>query len=289
MAIRLRQRNGRCFVPTFLSVKAADISSVPSSAPGQGMDSAPRLHLIYLPFRTQHRILTFVQSLLEECCLEFGNAWVPDLMKSQNWDEPEAIELTQWTKGFSKHSKVVPSSATKKIASKSLSEVLFGVSNLRHSAVHRLPTSANGVVNMMNAAIHFAKALSDARREETIEQLRKELIFQIEQIVHYQTFLERKLYDQSQDFARRAEIDAMEKLAVQEMLENDKACRKAAGSLIENFLVGLQKVPGTCNCGRGNTADDLKTGAKPEEVTETGVAGMIPGNLVLLDTNPSRS
>ena len=107
--------------------------------------SVPRLHPVYLPFKTQHRSLVLVQSLLEEICLEFGNAWVPDLMEARKWHEAESIELTEWTKRFSKYAKSLPPAAIKPIAGKSIAQVLFGTSALRHSAVHRLPTSAAGI------------------------------------------------------------------------------------------------------------------------------------------------
>ena len=103
---------------------------------------------MYLPFKTQHRILVLVQSLLGECYLDFGNTWAPDLMETSKWHEAESIELTEWIKRFSKHAKSLPPSATKPIAGKSFTEVLFGTSTLGHSAVHRLPTSAAGILNI---------------------------------------------------------------------------------------------------------------------------------------------
>lgn len=135
----------------------------------------PQLRSFYLPFKTQHKILTVVQTILEECCFDFGQTWVPHLMKAQKWDEPESIELTQWIKIFSKHTKDLPTSATRSIAGKSLKQVLFDTSSLRHAAVHRLPTTAAEIVNMLRAAHSFTTALNDPIRAIEIEGIKVQL------------------------------------------------------------------------------------------------------------------
>ena len=149
-------------------------SSVNVSKHGQS-NLMPKLHSLYLPFKTQHKILTVVQTILEECCFDFGKTWVPRLMKAQKWDEPESIELTQWVKIFSKHTKDLPTSATQPIAGKSLKQVLFGTSNLRHAAVHRVPTTAAEIVNMLCAAHSFTTALNDPVRAIEIENIKVQL------------------------------------------------------------------------------------------------------------------
>ena len=119
---------------------------------------------------------------------------------------------------------------------------MFATSNLRHSAVHRLKTSAAGILKMVDAAIAFTQALKDTERTAHIETIRKELAVVIQDIVQHQTLLERKLSDQLKDFAtRRAEIDELERLAIESMLENDKANRTSAGSAIEDLLAGINK------------------------------------------------
>ena len=133
-----------------------------SANPGHQALTIPRLHPVYLPFRTQHRILVLVQSLLEECCLDFGEAWVPKLMEAQNWHEAESIELTKFVQRFSKYAKSLPKGALKPVRDKSAAEVLFATSKLRHSAVHRLSTSASGIMSMLTAAIDFAEILNDS-------------------------------------------------------------------------------------------------------------------------------
>lgn len=237
--------------------------------------SIPRLHPVYLPFKTQHRILVPVQSLLEECCLEFGNTWVPDLMEARKWKEAESIELTEWTKRFSKFAKSLPPSAIKPVPGQSIAEVLFGTSTLRHSAVHRLPTSAAGILNMLTAAITFAEALNDSKRAEKVAGIKTQLQASIEEIVQHQNLLERKLTDQFEDIARRrAELDELERSSIEEMLATDKNQRTEVGSAFESFLVGSQQVPNPCTCTHTPSLDGVESDSEAEENNESSWTGM---------------
>ena len=231
--------------------------------------SFPRLHPVYLPFKTQHRTLVLVQSLLEECCLEFGNTWVPDLMEAQKWYEAESIELNKWNHRFSKYAKSLPPAAMKSIAGKTTAEVLFGTSIIRHSAVHRLRTSAASTLNMLSAAITFTETLNDSKRAERVTKIKRQLEASVEEIVQRQNLLERKLTDQLEDIARRrAELDELERSSIKEMLEADKEQRTEIGSAFENFLVGSEQVFHPCACGYtrnfGTPKADSEVGEKME-------------------------
>ena len=239
--------------------------------------SIPRLHPVYLPFKTQHNILVLVQSLLEECCFDFGNTWVPDLMEARKWHEAESIELTQWTKRFSKYAKSLPPSAIKPIAGKSIAEVLFGTSTLRHSAVHRLPTSAVGIVKMLSAAITFAEALKNSKRAEKIAEIRMQLEACIQEIVQHQNLLERKLTDQLEDIARRrAELDELERSSTEEMLAADKEQRADVSSAFESVLIGSQQVSNPCACSHAPSSDGPNADSKAGENIESSEQGMFP-------------
>ena len=248
-------------------MKLISLSNIPLGTQEQNIDNLiPRLHPVYLPFKTQHKVLTLVQSILEECCFEFGNSWFPRLMRAQKWEEAESIELTQWIKRFSRHMNNIPPSATQTTAGKSLKEVLFATSDLRHSAVHRLPTSAVGVLKMLDAALTFAEALKDTNRAACIERIKNEIAVVVEDVVQHQTLLERKLSDQLKGFKRkRAEIDELERLAVEDMLENDQIYRATAGSAVHDFLGGLQKASCTCASERPNLYEDREAGPGLDE------------------------
>lgn len=196
-------------------------------------------------------------------------------MKARKWHEAESIELTQWTKSFVKHAKDLPPSALKPIAGKSIAAVLFGTSALRHSAVHRLPTSAAGILNMLHAAMNFAEALNDSKRAEKVEDIKTQLEASIEEIVQHQNLLERKLQDQVEDIARRrSELDKLERSAIEEMLAMDKEQRTMVGSAFESFLIGSQQVSNPCTWNHTPSLDGAMADSEVEENMESsGIGG----------------
>lgn len=244
----------------------------PLSTQERDIDPIPRLHPVYLPYRTQHHVLTAVQSILEECCFDFGNSWIPELMSAQKWEQAESIELTQWVKRFSKCTKSLPLSATRAIMGKSLKEVLFATSSLRHSAVHRLPTSAAGILKMLDTAITFTEALNDTERATQIRTIKEKLAIAVEDIIQRQTLLECKLSDQLKDFTkRRAEIDELERLAVEDMLYNDKLHRNSAGSVVEDLLADLKKTSHPCT----TKEESVQESDNPNEVAVTSHSDLV--------------
>lgn len=230
----------------------------------------PKLHPIYLPYRTQHRILHLVQTLLEQCCLDFGNAWAPEMMQARRWDGAESIELTQWTRRFAPVAKSLPATAIIETSGQSLNEVLFATSPLRHSAVHRLRTSTAGMIRMLKAAVTFTEALNDSKRTERITELKTQLEAGIEEIVQHQNLLERKLTDQLQDIARRrAELEELERSCVQEMLEADKQQRTEVGAALEISLASSTQVSNVDDDSNVNVGEE-KPDADAEEETDDG-------------------
>ena len=256
------------------------VDSTHSPAHTHQKNTIPTLHPVYLPFKTQHKILVLVQSLLEECCFDFGNTWVPDLMEAQKWHEVESVELTQWIQKVVNFTESLPPAATKPIAGKSIAQVLFGTSTLRHSAVHRHPTSAVGILNMLSAAITFAEALNDSKRAEKVAEMKAQLETGIEEIVQHQNLLQRKLAGQLEDIARRrAELDKLEKSFIEEMLATDKKQRTETGSAFESFLVGPQQIsnPHVYNSTPGFDEPKAESGAvESSESSGIGVSSCTP-------------
>lgn len=179
----------------------------------RSLDPLWRLHPTYIPFRTQHRILTFVQSTLETCCWEFGRTWLPHLMKANKWDEPESIELTEWIKQFPKYTKGLPTSATRPIAGKSLNQVLSDTTTLRHRAVHRNSTSVGGIMDMLHAAYDFALALNDSARAALINTIEEQLAASVNILRQDQGLLQQNGFGQLEVTAKgRIELDKLEQL-----------------------------------------------------------------------------
>ena len=200
-----------------------------------------RLHPVHLPFRTQHRILTFVQSTLEECCRDFGQTWAPHLMKARNWDDPESIELTEWIKRMSKCTKDLPPSATRPIAGKSLNQVLSNTTSLRHTAVHRVPTNVEGIMGMLHAAHDFALALKDTARAALIKRIEEQLAASINILFQGSDLLQHKVSGRREVTAKgRTELNKLEGLCTQTMMGHEMAPRTESASAIKDVITNPQ-------------------------------------------------
>lgn len=183
-----------------------------------------------------------IQSTLEDCCLEFGRLWLPDVMETNNWVEPGSVELNRWTVVVSKSRTDIPDSAISKIPRQSWEETLFATNKIRHTAVHRLRTSAHGILALVRAAVDFVKMLNDSKRMACLEKLRKHLEMSIEEIVQNQNLLERKLSDELDEIAKkRAELDELERIAIEGMTQDDEKSRATVGEAMKQLIFDAEQ------------------------------------------------
>ncbi|MCJ1391417.1 hypothetical protein MMC18_004281 [Xylographa bjoerkii] len=141
----------------------------------------------------------------------------------------------------------MPSAAIEQGHGKSLKEVFFATSNIRHFAVHRLHTSTTSIKNLVNAAVLFTETLKDAERPAVLKKIQEQLADSIDEVMRHQNLLERKLSDELNALAKkRAELDELERLAVEEMVTNDRKNRKSAGQSMDGFLSELWHDLGYC-------------------------------------------
>lgn len=180
--------------------------------------------------------------MLEECCYNFTAQWLPDLLEQRNWDCPEALELNKWTYIVVKRSGKLPADCFETLddPTLSLADVLISINKLRHSAVHRLPTTARGISELIRSAVRFAKVLRDSSCEAQLEELHLELEGKIRALELNKNFLETKLEQEMQDIARqRRELDEKEKEAVATMLKEDKDYGLLIGVLLSQSVDGI--------------------------------------------------
>lgn len=134
----------------------------------------------------------------------------------------------------------MPSTAIEQGHGKNLKEVFFATSNIRHCAVHRLQTNTTSIKNLVNAAVLFTETLKDAERPALLRKIQEQLTDSIDEVMRHQNLLERKLCDEMDALAKkRAELDELERLAVQEMVTDDEINRKLAGLSMDGFLSEL--------------------------------------------------
>ena len=200
----------------------------------------PSLYPVYIPFKTQHLVLNKTQQLLEECCYDFSTQWMPELLKQRRWDCPEAIELNKWTHSVVNRLDKLPQSCSSAFADDSRSSVascLISINKLRHSAVHRLPTTAKGISEMIHSAIRFARVLRDSAREQQLTKLDYELQGKFRALALNKNYLETKLERELQEIARqRRELDNKEKEAVVMISREDEDHQSLIASLLSNSV-----------------------------------------------------
>ena len=195
----------------------------------------PSLYPVYIQYRSQHLITTTIQNLLEESCFEFAQQHFPRILAIKGWDCPEAVELTEWTKLISQH----PPQPAKGI-NKPIDELFGLLHDLRHSAVHRLRKTANGIERLAENAQLFLEALDDLFRSEKVSVLRRDLKDAIEELKRNKDLLEGKLHTQLKDIQRkRAELDTCEKNAIESMGLDDQQCQNDVGEGLNGAVRNL--------------------------------------------------
>lgn len=195
----------------------------------------PSLYPVYIQYRCQHLITTTIQNLLEESCFEFAQQHFPHILAIKGWDCPEAVELTEWTKLIARHSPQPVKGTNKPI------DELFGLLHeLRHSAVHRLRKTANGIERLAENAQLFLEALDDSFRSEKVSVLRRELKGAIEELKRNKDLLEGKLNTQLKNIQRkRAELDMCEKTAIESMGLDDQQGQNDVGEELNGAVRNL--------------------------------------------------
>jgi hypothetical protein len=129
----------------------------------ESTSNTPTLYPLSLPYKTQHRLLTIIQSILEECCFNFGRLWLPEVLKTRSCECVESIELTRWTRILVRYCKHLPLLVAAEIPDVSFRDVHFKTHQIRHTAVHRRVVSVGEVEKMIGAA-SLTTVLKDALR-----------------------------------------------------------------------------------------------------------------------------
>ncbi|OHE97565.1 hypothetical protein CORC01_07180 [Colletotrichum orchidophilum] len=222
-----------------LPQESADVGDVDSGStlihppPYPGV---PSLYPSYIPYNTQHTILTTTQRILEECCFDFANKWIPHVLQDRGWDCASAVELTKWTNVFKRVGPKLPANATTP-AGTSIKEVLVRTHQLRHTAVHRLPTTARGVSQHLRAALKVAKCLQDVSRAAQLEELMSEIDEKIKAMELTKNVLENRTLTNLDDIRRQREaLDRQEEEVIDSMVREDRDHKALVGRLLETAV-----------------------------------------------------
>lgn len=258
-------------------LKCQSISS--TATPAQPVTDGieiPSLYPLYFPYKIQHQILSKTQRLFEECCYSFTAHWLPELLDQRQWDCSEAIELNIWThvvvkclSKLSSHCFEIFDSFDND-PSTSLASILISINTLRHSAVHRLHTTAKGILEMIRSATSFARTLRDLTCQHQLEELHQELEGKVRALELNKNFLGTRVERELQDIAeQRKLLDEKEQLVFTNMLKEDEDYESLIGSLLS------QSVDQIFDKVRENTSELCEFEQNPAPVTNEKKEGPI--------------
>lgn len=136
------------------------------------LSSTPTPLDLGLPYEVQHYILTMMQSIIEEACYDLASRWIPQKLKDNRWDCPEAVELSTWRDFLPT---ALPPSAITPHPSNSLEKALADSVQIRNAAVHRHLCDNNEMRRMVVKAQDVMSIFSDITRRQKFHRLWIEL------------------------------------------------------------------------------------------------------------------
>ncbi|PLN86450.1 hypothetical protein BDW42DRAFT_190040 [Aspergillus taichungensis] len=198
----------------------------------------PSLYPLYFPYHAQHSILCAVQKTLEESCFDFAQKWHPSKLEERGWDCAMAVELTKWANLLPKWSSKLPEGSLQ-LGDAELLALLSVIRKIRHTAVHRLPTTARGIASFVASATKLVEALGDTPRLAQLEELHAD----IQEKIRIMDLTKNALEDQlSRDLRaiqlQREELDRQEEMLKLQTVRNDRENKALMGVLVEEYIEG---------------------------------------------------
>ena len=198
--------------------------------------NVPSLYPVYLPYQTQHQLLVKVQGILEKACYEFGARELKETVQNEGWGCAESAELNRWPQIFLlNQDKFLPTDLQE--LGKPFAQVLNSITQIRHTAVHRLRISANRLEQFMIDAEAIARLLRNDNDVQRLTRLRVNTQVTIDELKRNKDLLESKLSSKLRKIAsQRAELDRLEHVAIVEMLKEDNEYKLLAGANLEEAI-----------------------------------------------------
>lgn len=223
----------------------------PQPQPQHAHPAMPSLWPCYVPYQTQHLLLNTVQGILEASCFDFAQRWLPEVLAKRNADCPAAIELTKWARILGKHASKLPAGAVLvKAGGVPLKKLVLTTHQLRHTAVHRLPTTARAMSQMLQVALDLVEALQDRARAAQLDSLKCELDGKIKAMELNKNVLENGTVEKLEEIRRqREELDRREAELLVDMVEEDRRNKALVGTLLE------QSVDSICAVSTSDTSE----------------------------------
>jgi hypothetical protein len=113
-----------------------------------------------------------MQRIIEEACYDLASRWIPQKLKDNRWDCPEAVELSTWRDFLPI---ALPPSAITPHPSHSLEKALADSVQIRNAAVHRHLCDNTEIRRMVVKAQDVMSIFSDMTRRQKFHRLWIEL------------------------------------------------------------------------------------------------------------------
>jgi hypothetical protein len=199
-----------------------------------------------------------VQAILEKACYTFGQKTMGEILHKEGWDCPESVELNRWHEIFLLNQDKFAVKDIEELG-KPFAELLDSISQLRHTAVHRLRVSATTTEQFMIDCESLANLLHDKTCAKTLSRLRREMQRTTEELKRNKDLLESRLADTLEKIAvQRAELERLESLAVEDMLREDLEYQAFAGTNLEQTITSPETLV------QSQAATDKETGSETD-------------------------
>jgi hypothetical protein len=141
-------------------------------APNPHRASTPKPPDLGLPYEVQHYILAMMQRIIEEACFDLASRWIPQKLRDNRWDCPEAVELSTWRDTLPA---ALPPNAIVPHLSCSLERALADAVQIRNAAVHRHLCDNTEIQRMVMKAQDVMSMFADVTRRNKFHRLWVEL------------------------------------------------------------------------------------------------------------------
>jgi hypothetical protein len=106
---------------------------------------------IYLPFSSQHKLITFLQEVLEGACFAYGQRKLSKLLRERGWNCVEAVPLHIWMDQLASIRHILDT-----IPSEHLLESVAGIQDI---AVNRTPIDSSRMKKFLEDAVELTEIL----------------------------------------------------------------------------------------------------------------------------------
>lgn len=182
-----------------------------------------------LPFRSQHRLMAYLQRYLEGVCYEFGRQTMLGVLEKHGWDCAEAAQLGSWMDEFIQRAIIFEDDIEKEAAV----DLFRSVANIQRVVVSRVRTDSAGIRKFLLDAVRLTQVLGVGDGHMVMGQFSTEVERILDNMREDEDLARSQLRIRLLQLQRQREvIDVHEKLALSEMDKDLDECQSKAGTQV---------------------------------------------------------